>query len=372
MLDIGFTQKEIVHRLELERGVERSKAELLLQVSLLQRELLLPFANRPELVSLYVNIPFCPSRCAYCSFPSHSLAQYRAPERAAYLEGLLLELESASLAMDALGLKLCTVYVGGGTPTTLTAPELHTLYTAICSLPRWDGKIELTVEAGRPETITREKLEILPRDTRISINPQTMSDATLERIGRHHSVQDVHHSFALAHELGFVNINADLIIGLPEEGAAEVSYNLGELLALNPHSITTHMFSPKRASRFTAGDGWPMMPAPEAEAASKYCAEALRRAGMRPYYLYRQRGILAGLENVGWSHPGKECLYNICVISETQAIIGIGAGASSIFPLKDSEWERQQNPKDAKMYLDRLERNIIYKRTLMEGWRSKA
>ncbi|KAF0197472.1 MAG: Coproporphyrinogen III oxidase and related Fe-S oxidoreductase [Bacillota bacterium] len=372
MLGFGFGPKEIVHRLQLERDVERSKAELLVQVSLLQREMLAPVLNRPDLISLYVNIPFCPSRCAYCSFTTRTSAQYNEAERGRHMTGLLREIENLSDTMRSLDLKLCTVYVGGGTPTTLSPLQLRELLNTINSLPRWQDTIEITVEAGRPDTITREKLAELPSLTRISINPQTMNDATLQRIGRLHTVSEVRESFALAQEMGLSNINADLIIGLPEEGAAGVRQSLAEVLALGPSSVTAHMFSPKRTSRFTEGEDWIPMQPEEAERASHNCRETLLAHGMRPYYLYRQRGILAGLENMGWSHPGKECLYNILFIGETQAIVGVGAGATSIFPLKDAEWKRHLNPKELKMYLNRLDKSMEDKRTLLEKWRGQV
>lgn len=372
MLEIGFSPKEVVHRLQLERDVEPSKAELLVQVSLLQRELLAPVLNRPDLISLYVNIPFCPSRCAYCSFTLRTSAQYSETDREKHMNGLLQEIESLSGTMHALDLKLCTVYVGGGTPTILSPQQLSSLVAAINSLPRWQDDIEITVEAGRPDTITADKLAQLTLGTRISINPQTMSDATLERIGRFHTVSDVRESFALAHQMGFDNINADLIIGLPDERAVDVRQSLTEVLRLGPSSVTTHMFSPKRTSLYNEGENWLPMQVEEAELASRYCAETLLAHGFRPYYLYRQRAILAGLENIGWSCPGKECLYNILVIGETQAIVGVGAGANSMFPLKDAEWKRQLNPKELKMYLNRLDRSIEDRHTLLGNWRSKV
>ena len=372
MLDFGFGPKEIVHRLQLERDVEYSKAELLVQVSLLQRQLLAPVLSRPDLISLYVNIPFCPSRCTYCSFTTQTAAQYSEAERGKHMAGLLREIEGLAGSMRAADLKLCTVYVGGGTPTTLSPLQLKELLSAINSLPWWQDSIEITVEAGRPDTITREKLAELPLSTRISINPQTMNDAILQRIGRFHTVDDVRDSFTLAQEMGFSNINADLIIGLPEEGASDVRQSLAEVLRLVPSSVTMHMFSPKRTSRFAEGEGWIPMQPEEAALASHNCTQTLMAHGMQPYYLYRQRGILAGLENIGWSYPGQECLYNILFISETQPIVGVGAGATSIFPLKDVEWKRHINPKEIKMYLNQLPQKMEDKRTLLENWRGQV
>lgn len=372
MLSLGFPPQEVAHRLQLEKGVERSRAELLVEVALLQHELLKPFALRPELVSLYVNIPFCPSRCAYCSFVSNSSDHYREAERKLYMDGLMREIQNYDTLMREHSLKLTTVYIGGGTPTVLSPSQLQELLSAIGELPTWERELEVTVEAGRPDTIDQARLTGIPSTTRISINPQTMNDTTLELIGRRHSVEQVKQSTTLARSMGFKNINMDLIIGLPNEGSLRVADSLSQVLELNPDSVTIHMFSPKRASRFTAGDAWEVMSSEDATVASNACSEVLRKAGMRPYYLYRQRGILAGLENIGWSRPDKECLYNILVIGESHTILGLGAGASSLFPLRDSEWDRHQNPKEPKMYLNRLEQIMSDKRVLLEKWRSKV
>jgi len=372
MLNYGFSPKEIVHRLELERGMARDKAQLLVEVSFLQRELLVHTRGRTDLISLYINIPFCPSRCAYCSFASHSLTQYRESHRADYVHGLHQELASLAALMKTHSLKLCTVYIGGGTPTTLTAAQLNEILETVHALPAWEQGLEVTLEAGRPETIDRDKLCVVPLKTRLSINPQSMHDKTLTRIGRNHSVQQIRDSFALAQSMGFANINADLIIGLPDEDASLVQQSLAEVLELKPASVTLHMFSPKRASRYGAGEQWVPLGVDEAVKAGQWAFIELRQAGMRPYYLYRQRGILAGQENTGWSLPGRECIYNVLVISETQVIFGVGAGASSIFPHQQGEWDRHQNPKDAKVHLNRLSESIEEKQALLEKWRSKV
>lgn len=371
LLDYGFSEKEVIHRLGLERGVQKERAGLLVQVAMLQRQLLAPLAGRPDLVALYIGVPFCPSRCTYCSFVSHSLSQYRQTEREAYFEGLLRELEFVGGEMSAHSLKLAAVYIGGGTPTTLSAEQLAILFSMVEKLPQWEGRVEVTLEAGRPDTIDRDKLLATPIEVRLSINPQSMNNDTLRRIGRSHSVEDVLASYELARTMGFSNINMDLIVGLPDETPVDVSVSVEQVLALQPESITLHMFSPKRASKYGAGETWEIMSDDEALGASAIATEKLSRE-MRPYYLYRQRGILGGLENTGWARPGRECLYNILVIGETHTVLGVGAGASSIFPLKQEEWDRHANPKDAKMYLDRLSQILAEKQTLLSKWRSKV
>ncbi len=370
MLALGFPAAEVVHRLALERGVEGERAHLLVEVALTQQALLAPLRGRRECVAMYVSIPFCPSRCAYCSFPSHSLEQYRRAEREQYLTGLRLEIEAVAAELKRLGLKLCVVYIGGGTPTTLTALQIETLLSTLSTCPTWEGPTEVTFEAGRPDTLDEAKLAVIPSSYRLSINPQSMQDETLSVIGRRHSAQDVRESFALARKMGFNNINMDLIVGLPGETPRAVAASLDEVLTLKPESITLHMFSPKRASRFGAGEAWEPLSNQDARAAVDLAFPALRTA-MRPYYLYRQRGILGGLENTGWSVPGKECLYNVMMMTETHGVIGVGAGANSIFPVPGEVWRRHANPKDAALYLKRLPEILNGKRSLLSDWRAK-
>ena len=371
MLSLGFAPREVVHRLCLERDVDPLRANLVVEVAMLQREVLAPIAERQDLISLYISIPFCPSRCAYCSFASHSLDKYRSAEREAYCLGLAHEISSLGSLLRQLGLKVCTCYIGGGTPTTLSPTQLSRLIADVRALPLWEKAFELTVEAGRPDTIDAEKLSVLPHDVRLSINPQSMHDETLAAIGRSHSVQAIREKYALARAMGFANINMDLIVGLPGEDADAVEHSLAEVLNLAPESVTLHMFSRKRASRFGGGDVWETMGDAEAYKASSRAHQMLRQHGLRPYYLYRQRAILAGLENIGWARLGKECLYNILIIGESQPVIGVGAGATSIFPLSSAPWERHANPKDAKMYLDRLPQLVADKGRLLSEWRSK-
>ncbi len=371
LLEYGLPPREIIHRLELERKVRRDRAELLTRVSLNQQDITAPLRGRGDLAALYIAVPFCPSRCSYCSFASHSLSQYSEREREAYFTGLLSEIEFLQQQALRLGIKFTSVYVGGGTPTTLSAPQLSRLSFAIGRLPWWEGKREVTLEGGRPDTITADKLAPFAPQARLCINPQTMHDQTLAAIGRSHSAAHVADSFAVARSLGFGDINADLIVGLPGEGSSHVAQSLGALLKLSPEGVTVHMFSPKRASAYSRDGGWVPMDAAEALQASNIAHAMLTAAGMEPYYLYRQRGILGGLENIGFALPGHHSLYNIQVINEQRLILGAGAGASSKFVTANEPWDHQANPKDARVYLRRLPELLQIKASLLDKWRNE-
>ena len=371
LLEYGLPPREIIHRLELERKVRRDRAELLTRVSVNQRSITAPLRGRGDLAALYIAVPFCPSRCSYCSFASHSLSQYAESEREAYFTGLLSEIEFLQQQALRLGIKFTSVYVGGGTPTTLSAPQLSRLSFTIGQLPWWEGKREVTLEAGRPDTITADKLAPFAPQARLCINPQTMHDQTLAAIGRSHSAAHVADSFAVARSLGFGDINADLIVGLLGEGSSQVAQSLGALLKLSPEGVTVHMFSPKRASAYSRDGGWVPMDAAEALQASNIAHAMLTAAGMEPYYLYRQRGILGGLENIGFALPGHHSLYNIQVINEQRLILGAGAGASSKFVTANEPWDHQANPKDARVYLRRLPELLQIKASLLDKWRNE-
>ena len=263
-----------------------------------------------------------------------------------------------------------TFYVGGGTPTSLTAAQLDRLLTAAENTYDLANCRERTVEAGRPDSITREKLEVLRAHgiNRISVNPQTMNQRTLDLIGRHHTVEDTKRAFALAREVGFDNINMDIILGLPGEEPVDVEHTLREIEKLDPDSLTIHSLAVKRASRLTKALKEAHR-AGEIEDMSRYAglqfvnSETIinmayayaERMGMFPYYLYRQKNMKGGLENTGFAKPGKECLYNILIMEEKQEIRAFGAGASSKTISPDGLIERIINPKDVKTYLARME-----------------
>ena len=286
-------------------------------------------SSRPRDFSLYVSIPFCPSRCNYCSFVSHSVeqAQKLIPE---YIELLCKEIEYTADISKRIGLNLRTIYIGGGTPTSLTAEQLETVMTAISDNFCIADVEEYTVEAGRPDTVTRQKLEVIKKlgATRISINPQTTNDEVLKAVGRRHSAKDTVDAFLLAREVGFDNINMDLIAGLTGDTVESFKKSVDELISLHPENITVHTLSMKRASDMTKQSMFFCLEEgkPVAEMV-KYAKFALENAGIYPYYMYRQGKTIGNLENVGYSKDGFEGIYNIFIMDETHTILACGASA---------------------------------------------
>ncbi len=285
--------------------------------------------SRPESFSLYISIPFCPTRCSYCSFVSHSIAASKAKKLLPrYVELLCEELALTGRIASELGLRLETVYYGGGTPTTLDAEELLRLHAAVKEHFDLSTVREYTVEAGRPDTVTRERLEALKcmGATRISINPQTFSDEVLAEIGRSHTAQCAEAAFLLARAHGFSNINMDLIAGLPKDTPESFQTTLEKTLALDPESVTVHTLALKRSSTLVTRQ----QRSGDASLTGDMLARAqaaLTTAGHFPYYMYRQSRCLGNLENVGWCRPGHEGLYNIFMMEECHTVLAAGAGA---------------------------------------------
>ncbi len=286
-------------------------------------------SSKKEDFSLYISIPFCPSRCNYCSFVSHSVDQAKKliPE---YLELLCEEIRLTSEISKKLGLRLKTAYIGGGTPTSFEADELERVMSAVKDNFDFSGCIEYTVEAGRPDTVTREKLEVIKKygATRISINPQTMNDEVLEKIGRKHTADDTRKAYLLARKVGFDNINMDLIAGLTGDTVESFKQSVDELVELSPENITVHTLSMKRASNMTKesmffglSEGVPV------SEMVNYARETFEKAGIYPYYMYRQGKTVGNLENVGFAKHGFEGLYNIFIMDETHTIFACGASA---------------------------------------------
>lgn len=299
--------------------------------------------------SLYVSIPFCPTRCSYCSFVSQSVEQSKKLIEP-YFELLLKELEKTAQVTKALGLTLCTAYIGGGTPTTLSASQLSRLCEKIREQFDFSRCTEFTVEAGRPDTIDREKLSALLASgvTRISINPQSLSDQVLENIGRRHTVQDVLDAFALAKEMGFREINADLIVGLPGDDLQGFQKTLDGVISLGAANITVHSLALKRSARLVSegGDLSLHRKGEETAAMVDYSVRRLTEEGFEPYYLYRQTRMAGNQENTGWAKPGNLCRYNIYTMDESSSVIACGAGG--VTKLRDP-------------YSDRLERIFNFK-----------
>ena len=283
----------------------------------------------PRDIAVYIGIPFCPTRCAYCSFVSNSVEKsFHLVEP--YLAALLAEVRSGGEMVRRLGLRVRSFYMGGGTPTTLSAAQMDRLLTAFEQAFDLSACGELTVEAGRPDTIDPEKLAVLRRHgvTRVSINPQTMEDHVLRAIGRKHSADDIRRAMAQVRAAGFDQVTRDLIAGLPEDSPAGFRRTLDEVLTLGANNITVHTLSLKKGSRITL-EGL-AIPGPEAVGDMlDYSLEALRGAGFVPYYLYRQKYMSGSFENTGWCMPGQENLYNIYIMEELCSILSLGAGGST-------------------------------------------
>ena len=316
-----------------------------------------------EKASLYVGIPFCPTRCAYCSFASN-VAPHE--ERAYYLDELLREVSYAGRLAREHGTVLESIYIGGGTPTTLSAYQLRTLIEAISDSFGIDpAGIEFTVEAGRPDTITKEKLDTLRElgISRISINPQSMKDDTLKAIGRDHSAEDIRQGYRLAGESGFDVINADLIAGLPGEDEDDFTASLEEVIGLGANNITIHTLSVKRGSRLKEDD--PVYYRKNADAVARMLdisRRVLTEAGFRPYYIYRQKHQIGALENVGWCRPGKHSIYNVRIMEDKQTIIGLGAGAvGKVYYPEEDRLERIANVSNYRIYIERFDEMIARK-----------
>ena len=351
--DMGLSEEEIRKKLKEERLVSDEKLDLLLTT--MEHELEIRASSRPNSVSLYISIPFCPSRCSYCTFTSHSV------EKAAklipqYVELLCGELKDIAVLIDEIGLHLETVYMGGGTPTVLTAKQLDRVLSTVNESFDMTGVRELTVEAGRPDTITAEKLAVLKKNGvgRISINPQTMDDEVLAAIGRKHTAEDVKNAFALAKTFGFDSINMDLISGLPGDNMEKFRKTIAEVIAMNPDNITLHTLTVKHGANLA-----PMAQsvfAATADAMNEYAYGEFAKAGYFPYYLYRQKGTVDNLENVGFCKPGKEGIYNIFIMDETHTVLSAGAGGVTKMKAPyDKKIERIFNFKYPYEYIERFE-----------------
>ena len=366
LIEEGKTPKEASRMMQEASFVSKEKADLAAAIAVREKKLLseLDYENG---YSLYAGIPFCPTICAYCSFSSYPLGVWE-KRMDEYLDALLKEI--SYVAEHAKGQVLNTIYIGGGTPTTLSAEQLDRLITHLERSFSFDELKEFTVEAGRPDSITKEKLLILKEHGigRISINPQTMQQKTLDAIGRYHSVDEVVRVFHMARELGFDNINMDLIVGLPGETLADVEDTLDKIGELDPDSITVHSLAVKRAAREKLKKVAAHVPeVPEATAEMIEAAgRKARELGAEPYYLYRQKNIAGNFENVGYAKVDKAGIYNILIMEEMQTIIAVGAGASTkaVFP-KENRIERIENVKDVDQYINRIDEMMKRKGELL-------
>ncbi|HPT92680.1 MAG TPA: coproporphyrinogen dehydrogenase HemZ [Limnochordia bacterium] len=365
LIDRGFSREKITAILTDVYAVSQSRQELLLDVVDKQRRFFLPDVNNP--VSVYVGIPFCPTRCGYCSFAAYPLETHSHLVRG-FIKALHHEIEAVGELLRKHRIKVQTVYLGGGTPTTITGTDLSTLLELLNKHFQADQCEEYTVEAGRPETLTRETLVILKTHgvQRISINPQTMRDRTLQLIGRGHTADQIREAFARAAEYQFRHINADLIMGLPGEDEADFAYSLEEIIKLNPDHITVHSLALKRASSFRQNLERLELEQKRGEAMARYAQERLGKTGMQPYYLYRQRYIFGDLENTGYAKPGAESIYNVQMMEERQTIVGLGGGAITKLVSPDLSVVRHANPKCPATYGQQISAIIAAKKYQIE------
>ena len=367
LLEKGADREQILEEFTKKHLVSEKKAQLALQVAQTEKSILekMDYKNG---YSLYIGIPFCPTTCLYCSFTSYSLAAYQSKVQP-YLEALLKEMKYVSEAMR--GRRLDTVYFGGGTPT-LSAGQLDMLLTELERQFDLSACRELTVEAGRPDSITYEKLCVLKAHhvDRISINPQTMNQQTLDLIGRRHTVEQIEEAFALAGKAGLDNINMDMILGLPGENKEMVQHTLEKIKALAPESLTVHSLAIKRAAALNIWrEKYLDLQMDNSDEIVSMAADYAHQMGHQPYYMYRQKNMAGNFENVGYSKPGLECIYNILIMEEKQTIIAMGAGASTKIVFQNEteggqagRIERIENVKDVTNYIQRIDEMIERKR----------
>lgn len=364
-LEQNMEDNKILELMKAQYFISDEKAELSLEIAKHEKKLLEKI-NVKNGYSLYIGIPFCPTTCLYCSFTSYPIRAFK-DKINPYLLALKKEMEVVSDAMKEKTLD--TVYIGGGTPTTLEADEFEQLFQSLFTYFDMSTVKEFTVEAGRADSITREKLEVLKKwdVDRISINPQTMKEETLKLIGRQHSVSQVKEAFGLARQIGFTNINMDIILGLPEETVDDVSYTMEEIKKLGPDSLTIHTLAIKRASKMNQWmEEHGRLETSATDLAMEIATKAAREMNMEPYYLYRQKNMSGNLENTGYATKGNSGIYNILIMEEKQTIVALGAGSISKVVYSDGRIERKDNVKDVDLYLNRLDEMLERKRELLK------
>ena len=363
MLEQGIADTQICDYMQEHYYASEEKSKLAVDIAKREMEIL-KAVHYEKGYSLYIGIPFCPTTCLYCSFTSFPICAYKGKVKE-YL--LALKKEIQYVKENFRDKILDSVYIGGGTPTTLEADELEELISYLRQNLNFSNVKEFTVEAGRADSITKEKLMVLKKYgvSRISVNPQTMRDETLKLIGRNHTVAQVREAFALAREVGFTNINMDLILGLPDETAEDVKYTLDEIKKLSPDSVTVHSLAIKRASRLhqwiEENDISCMNNTDEMVHMTEIAA---REMDMYPYYLYRQKNMSGNFENVGYAKENCYGLYNILIMEEMQTIVALGAGTISKRVFADGRVERCDNVKDVNLYLEQIDDMIQRKRKL--------
>lgn len=364
LLDSGLSDKAALSRFVKLYDASPERAELCLHTAHASRRVSEKLGKKD--ICLYLGVPFCPTRCAYCSFVSQSVEKSM-KLIAPFVEALMKDIEATAETVRSLGLNVIAVYLGGGTPTTLSAEQLDRVLAALHEKFDLSSCGEITVEAGRPDTISRDKLEVMRRHgvSRVSVNPQTMSDRVLEAIGRRHSAEDVLKALELVREVGGFEVNMDLIAGLPEDDPESFSRTMDAVLALSPENITVHTLSLKKGSRITL-EGTRIPSAEEVEEMVETSRVRLSSEGYKPYYLYRQKFMSGGLENVGWGKSGADNLYNICIMEELCSIIAMGAGASTKLVTGTGRLERFFAPKYPAEYIAEIEKTCAKKSMIKE------
>lgn len=308
--------------------------------------------NREKHLSVYIGIPFCPSRCLYCSFTSNEASKW-AERMDDYVDCLLEEWDGFFLNQE--GYSITSIYIGGGTPTTLSSEQFEHLLSHINQYVPLDSLEEFTIEAGRPDTITEDKLDVFKKYyvTRLSINPQTMHQRTLQVIGRNHTVEDIYRAYSLARQKGDWRINMDIIVGLPGEEFKDVVETLEQLIELNPDELTVHTLAIKRFSRLHEQlEQYPLVSYEIIDSILAYIRNRLKEVGFKPYYLYRQKNIAGGHENVGYYRGETSGIYNMLIMEEIETIVGFGAGTVTKI-VKGMKVQRIENPKNVKIYMER-------------------
>ncbi len=362
----GFSGEETVRWMEKYYLASHEKSSLAVDIAV--KELgIIDKVNKQDSYSLYIGIPFCPTTCLYCSFTSNAISRWkdRVPE---YLSCVERELKEVSGLFQ--GRSLISIYIGGGTPTTLAAEDLKKLFDMIARYFDLKDLKEFTVEAGRPDSITPEKLRILRENgaDRISVNPQTMNEETLKIIGRRHSVSDTVRAFNEARDAGFDNINMDIILGLPGEGEREVKHTLSEISRLKPDDLTVHSLAVKKGSRLKEEmEKYGCGALNNTDSLMRIAEDGARGMGLEPYYLYRQKNMSGNFENTGWARPGKEGIYNILMMEEVHSIPAVGAGTVSKSVFSGDNIRRAGEPKDVNQYISRIDELISKKIELFIG-----
>ncbi len=369
-LEEGKTEEEIIEIFKTKHLANEEKAKLCIEIAKAEEK----FVNKnSNSIAIYIGMAFCPTRCFYCSFAANPIIGNKKLV-SPYLEALIREIKAMKKYVNDRKLNIESVYFGGGTPTAVNNEEFEIVMKEAYEAFVKDKNVkEFTVECGRPDSITREKLQtMLNYDvTRISINPQTMNDDTLKMIGRGHNSNEVIEKFNLARSMGFNDINMDMIIGLPGEGIKEVLHTKEEILKLKPDSLTVHGLSLKRASilyeNFVLKKGIQVKKQNELALMYEESRKLANELGLKPYYMYRQKNMVGNMENLGYSRKGAECIYNIEMIEDKQTIIALGADAvSKVVFLEEGRIERFANIKDVREYVSRIEEMVEGKKKLLD------